>query len=170
MGTGDKNGMALTVGHVWCRCSELELTGEAMEAIGEFYAELRSKGDESALPITVRTLETVIRLSTAAAKARLSKGRARCSHRSCVAFHPTKEERRFCLSAGAPALSLCTVGTLNWIALTALLVQPCFSRISRLSKALVRPSFPPSFQPHFSSSPFLCLNFLSTLLQPLFQC
>ena len=58
------------------RCSEIELTGEAMEAIGDFYAELRSRADESALPVTVRTLETVIRLSTAAAKARLSKGAA----------------------------------------------------------------------------------------------
>lgn len=57
-------------------CSEIELTGEAMEAIGDFYAELRSRSEESALPVTVRTLETVIRLSTAAAKARLSKGAA----------------------------------------------------------------------------------------------
>ena len=58
----------------WVPCSEMELTGEAMEAIGDFYAELRSRADDSALPVTVRTLETVIRLSTAAAKARLSKG------------------------------------------------------------------------------------------------
>lgn len=60
----------------WVLCSEMELTGEAMEAIGDFYAELRSRADDSALPVTVRTLETVIRLSTAAAKARLSKGAA----------------------------------------------------------------------------------------------
>ena len=57
--------------------SEIELTGEAMEAIGEYYAELRARADESALPITVRTLETLIRLSTAAAKARLSQGARR---------------------------------------------------------------------------------------------
>lgn len=56
--------------------SEIELTGEAMEAIGDFYAELRTRSEDSALPVTVRTLETVIRLSTAAAKARLSKGAA----------------------------------------------------------------------------------------------
>ena len=54
--------------------SEIELTGEAMEVIGDYYATLRARADESALPITVRTLETIIRLSTAAAKARLSQG------------------------------------------------------------------------------------------------
>ncbi len=45
-----------------------------MEVIGDYYAELRSQADTNALPITVRTLETIIRLSTAAAKARLSTG------------------------------------------------------------------------------------------------
>ena len=59
------------------RCSDIELTGEAMEVIGDYYAELRSQADNNALPITVRTLETIIRLSTAAAKARLSTGAAR---------------------------------------------------------------------------------------------
>jgi MCM AAA-lid domain len=54
--------------------SEMELTGEAIEAIGDFYAELRAGGQDAALPITVRTLETIIRLSTAAAKARLAPG------------------------------------------------------------------------------------------------
>ncbi len=44
--------------------------------IGDYYAELRSQADTNALPITVRTLETIIRLSTAAAKARLSTGAA----------------------------------------------------------------------------------------------
>ncbi len=56
--------------------SDIELTGEAMEVIGDYYAELRSQADTNALPITVRTLETIIRLSTAAAKARLSTGAA----------------------------------------------------------------------------------------------
>lgn len=42
--------------------------------IGDYYAELRAQADTNALPITVRTLETIIRLSTAAAKARLSTG------------------------------------------------------------------------------------------------
>ena len=45
-----------------------------MEVIGDYYAELRSQADTNALPITVRTLETIIRISTAAAKARLSTG------------------------------------------------------------------------------------------------
>ena len=51
--------------------------------IGDFYAELRAQVDTNALPITVRTLETIIRLSTAAAKARLSAG-APLSQRSVV--------------------------------------------------------------------------------------
>ncbi len=55
-------------------CSEMELTGDAIVAIEDFYAELRAGGQEAALPITVRTLETIIRLSTAAAKARLAPG------------------------------------------------------------------------------------------------
>jgi DNA replication licensing factor MCM3 len=72
-------------------CSEIELTGEAMEVIGDYYATLRSRADDSALPITVRTLETVIRLSTAAAKARLAKG---------VCLHALSSRRRLiCLSA-----------------------------------------------------------------------
>ena len=59
-----------------------------MEAIGDFYAELRARADESALPITVRTLETLIRLSTAAAKARLSQGAPR-PLRGCKTQPPT---------------------------------------------------------------------------------
>ena len=50
----------------------MELTGGAMEAISEFYSELRANSEHLTLPITVRTLETIIRLSTAAAKARMS--------------------------------------------------------------------------------------------------
>ena len=49
------------------------LATDAMEAVSEFYAELRSASNSNALPVTVRTLETVIRLSTAAAKSRLAK-------------------------------------------------------------------------------------------------
>lgn len=43
-----------------------------MEMIGDYYTELRSGRKDSALPVTVRTLETIIRLATAAAKARLA--------------------------------------------------------------------------------------------------
>jgi len=48
------------------------LTDEAREAIAIHYAELRSRYDERTLPITARSLETIIRLATAHAKARLS--------------------------------------------------------------------------------------------------
>lgn len=49
-----------------------ELTPEASEAIAEYYADLRNSSDVKSLPVTVRTLETVIRLSCAHAKIRLS--------------------------------------------------------------------------------------------------
>ena len=53
-------------------CRNMQLTPAAMEAISEFYTALRANGGHLTLPITVRTLETIIRLSTAAAKARMS--------------------------------------------------------------------------------------------------
>lgn len=49
-----------------------ELTLEASEAISEYYAELRNTAEVKALPVTVRSLETIIRLSCAHAKVRLS--------------------------------------------------------------------------------------------------
>ena len=55
-------------------CSELSLEAEAMEKIADFYSELRGASQQNALPVTVRTLETIIRLSTAAAKARMAEG------------------------------------------------------------------------------------------------
>lgn len=48
------------------------MTDAAMTAIEELYAELRQEADNLSLPITVRSLETIIRLSTAAAIARMS--------------------------------------------------------------------------------------------------
>lgn len=48
------------------------LTEEARECIASRYAEMRSRQDERTLPVTARSLETVIRLATAHAKARLS--------------------------------------------------------------------------------------------------
>ena len=48
------------------------LTEEARECIAARYAEMRSRQDERTLPITARSLETVIRLASAHAKARLS--------------------------------------------------------------------------------------------------
>ena len=48
------------------------LTEEARECIASRYAEMRSRQDERTLPVTARTLETIIRLASAHAKARLS--------------------------------------------------------------------------------------------------
>lgn len=48
------------------------LTEEARECIASRYAEMRSRQDERTLPVTARSLETVIRLASAHAKARLS--------------------------------------------------------------------------------------------------
>ncbi|GMI29370.1 hypothetical protein TeGR_g9624 [Tetraparma gracilis] len=49
-----------------------ELSEEAREYIANRYAEMRSKQDDKTLPVTARSLETIIRLSSAHAKARLS--------------------------------------------------------------------------------------------------
>jgi len=54
------------------RFSAPELTPEATEAIAEYYADLRNSSEVQALPVTVRTLETIIRLACAHAKVRLS--------------------------------------------------------------------------------------------------
>ena len=48
------------------------LRKEIVDYIASAYAELRSKEDNKTLPVTARTLETIIRLSSAHAKARLS--------------------------------------------------------------------------------------------------
>ncbi|KAL7694026.1 putative mini-chromosome maintenance protein [Plasmopara halstedii] len=49
------------------------LTDSAIELISEGYAELRSHQNARTLPVTARSLETLIRLASAHAKARLSK-------------------------------------------------------------------------------------------------
>lgn len=49
-----------------------KLSEEAMENISTAYANMRAKQTKQNLPITARSLETIIRLSTAHAKARLS--------------------------------------------------------------------------------------------------
>lgn len=54
------------------RHQNLELTNGAREFIANRYAEMRCRQDERTLPVTARTLETVIRLASAHAKARLS--------------------------------------------------------------------------------------------------
>ena len=48
------------------------LTEDARESIASRYAEIRSRQDDRTLPVTARSLETIIRLATAHAKARLS--------------------------------------------------------------------------------------------------
>eukprot|EP00210_Caulerpa_lentillifera_P000182 g177.t1 len=50
----------------------IQLTEEAMKEISDYYVKLRASTSDRALPITPRTLETIIRLSTAHAKLRLS--------------------------------------------------------------------------------------------------
>lgn len=49
------------------------LTDSAIDLIAEGYAELRSQQNDRTLPVTARSLETLIRLASAHAKARLSK-------------------------------------------------------------------------------------------------
>jgi len=49
------------------------LTDESREYVASRYAEMRSRQNERTLPVTARTLETVIRLASAHAKARLSR-------------------------------------------------------------------------------------------------
>ena len=46
------------------------LTEEARECIAGRYAEMRSRQDERTLPVTARSLETIIRLASAHAKVR----------------------------------------------------------------------------------------------------
>mmetsp|Transcript_32812 Transcript_32812/g.70820 ORF Transcript_32812/g.70820 Transcript_32812/m.70820 type:complete len:657 (+) Transcript_32812:2-1972(+) len=48
------------------------LSDPAMETISSAYANMRARQSQKNLPVTARTLETIIRLSTASAKARLS--------------------------------------------------------------------------------------------------
>eukprot|EP01038_Epipyxis_sp_PR26KG_P006189 gene6189-8524_t len=55
-----------------------DLSDDAMEAITHIYAAMRSRNTRKNLPITARTLETIIRLSTASAKARLSSSVEEC--------------------------------------------------------------------------------------------
>lgn len=76
-------------------CRNMELTDAALESIQELYAELRDAKDNLSLPITVRSLETIVRLATAAAKARMSEeGVEPVSHHglSCRTPHAKNKE------------------------------------------------------------------------------
>lgn len=53
-------------------CVHPVLTQEASEHLAQAFADLRSKEQVKTLPVTPRTLETLIRISTAAARVRLS--------------------------------------------------------------------------------------------------
>ena len=57
------------------------MTDAASRYLVETYTELRRKTDAKTLPVTARMLETLIRLSTAHAKLRLS---ARVEEEDCV--------------------------------------------------------------------------------------
>lgn len=48
------------------------MTDDAIKLLVDSYTELRQKADNKTLPVTARMLETLIRLSTAHAKMRLS--------------------------------------------------------------------------------------------------
>lgn len=48
------------------------MTDDAIQYLVDEYSELRQKADYKTLPVTARLLETLIRLSTAHAKMRLS--------------------------------------------------------------------------------------------------
>ena len=94
-----------------------------MEVIGDYYAELRSQADTNALPITVRTLETIIRLSTAAAKARLSTGAPAC-HAKAPDSTSTPGSNMSSLSIG-----VITSGKANnFVAVVPLAAAPCNCR------------------------------------------
>lgn len=48
--------------------SNVQLTQEANEQIADYYTELRATSGDRALPVTVRSLETIVRLASAHAK------------------------------------------------------------------------------------------------------
>ena len=56
----------------YAKRTEPELSQEAIDNISEIYATMRSKQSNRTLPVTARSLETLIRLSSAHAKLRLS--------------------------------------------------------------------------------------------------
>ena len=72
-----------------------------MEAIGDFYSELRGASTDNALPVTVRTLETIIRLSTAAAKARLAPGMLLTISIPFCSYHPLQGSTLDCVGANS---------------------------------------------------------------------
>ena len=81
-----------------------------MGEIATFYTQLRTAEDADALPITVRTLETIIRLSTAVAKSRLAKG-ARMSTLHCLAVGHRMLGLRAVRTRHGLGLRACRVGT-----------------------------------------------------------
>jgi DNA replication licensing factor MCM3 len=60
------------------------LSDAAMETISSAYANMRARQSQKNLPVTARTLETIIRLSTASAKARLSGSVDECDVESAM--------------------------------------------------------------------------------------
>jgi len=60
------------------------LRAQASEVIGEEYAKLRTKEGSKTLPVTARTLETLIRLATAHAKAALRRDVSKVRVCMCV--------------------------------------------------------------------------------------
>ena len=74
------------------------LTEEARECIAGRYAEMRGRQDERTLPVTARSLETIIRLASAHAKVCVLGGEKCCSH--CYVSRCSLSSLTFCYFLG----------------------------------------------------------------------
>lgn len=86
------------------------LSDEAMETISTSYANMRARQSRKNLPVTARTLETIIRLSSASAKARLSSSVDECDVEvamelmNFVLFHEIGSDASTPVASSEPAL------------------------------------------------------------------
>lgn len=100
---------------------EPKLTADATEHIVNAYGQMRQQNLTKTLPITPRALETIIRLSTAHAKARLSRVvevvdcKKALEIISFALYHDTKQNRASQTVRGLPTLP--TLPTVSYISL-----------------------------------------------------